>query len=98
MLKSQSSLQESQRYRPVEFLDGSSELNALVRAKVGISRRVKRFSLGFISFVWVLRVLEIVFEGGRLIQRVAPGVRHLERHEFENPKHRDQLGPGRWIL
>ncbi len=51
-----------------------------------------------VRIVWsvVLGVLSIFAESGRMVRLVAPGVRPLERHEFENRSRFDlrQFGGG----
>jgi hypothetical protein len=42
-----------------------------------------------------LWLLEAMFEGGRLVREIGPGMRPEERYEFEK-NYRDQIGGGRF--
>ena len=73
--------------------------NGLLRPEIELLRqdhfvrhRWRRMRLGV---RWIGRVLififEAMFDGGRMIREVGPGLRPLERHEFERP-YRDEHG------
>lgn len=64
--------------------------NNFVRHRWWRLRRPARKVFNFIGRVLIF-IFEAMFDGGRMVREVGPGMRPLERHEFER-NYRDEHG------